>query len=75
MENVELRYRDAIATWPGRRRVERSAELFDEVWEMLARRARAEEPGLTPLEVRKRVAAQVYRTDPETMRLLSLLGS
>ena len=75
MNDVEWQYREAIAGWSGRRRVERSCELFREVREMLARKVLAEEPGLTPHAVRRRVAAQMYRTDRETMRLLALLDS
>ena len=75
MSEIERRYRAEIASWSGRRRVERSAELLEEVWEMLARQVLVEHPGLPPREVRRRVAARMYRSDPETLRLISRLDS
>lgn len=42
---------------------------------MLARRIVAREPELAASEVRRRVAEQLYRTDRETLRLLSRLDS
>jgi hypothetical protein len=39
---------------------------------MLAIKVLASEPGLTPGEVAKRVAECLYRSDAETLRLLSL---
>ena len=75
MKGVEEQYREAIGGWSGRRRVERSQDLFAEVREMLARRIVDREPELTPSEVRRRVAEQLYRTDRETLRLLSRLDS
>jgi hypothetical protein len=69
--SIEGSYREAIATWSGRRRVERSASLLSEVREMLAIKILASEPGLAPAEVAKRVAECLYRSDAETLRLLS----
>lgn len=73
MDVVEERYRAKIATWSGTRRVERSAGLLSEVREMLTRRIVASEPRLAPPEVARRVAECLYRSDRETLRLLSLL--
>lgn len=42
---------------------------------MLARKIVAREPELAPSEVRRRVAVHLYRSDPETLRLLSMLDS
>lgn len=75
MNGVEEQYREALAGWSGRRRVERSQDLFVEVREMLTRRIVAREPELAPSEVRRRVAEQIYRSDGETLRLLSRLDS
>ena len=75
MSGVEEQYREAIASWSGARRVERSADLFDEVREMLARKVAAGNPELAPSEVARRVAEHFYRSDRETLRLLSLLDS
>ena len=75
MSGVEEQYREAIASWSGLRRVERSADLFSEVREMLARKIVAADPHLAPPEVTRRVAEQLYRSDRETLRLLSLLDS
>lgn len=75
MEGTEERYREEIGGWSGRRRVERSQDLLFEVREMLARKVVAREPELTRSEVRRRVAEHLYRSDPETLRLLSMLDS
>ncbi len=75
MSGVEVRYREAIANWSGLRRVERSADLFSEVREMLARKIVASDPQLAPSEVTRKVAEHLYRSDRETLRLLSLLDS
>ncbi len=42
---------------------------------MLVRRILARDPQLTSFEVNKRVAEQLYRSDPEALRLLSKLDS
>ncbi len=42
---------------------------------MLARKIVASNPQLAPPEVTRRVAEQLYRSDRETLRLLSLLDS
>lgn len=75
MKGVEKQYREAIGGWSGRRRVERAEDLFTEVREMLARRIVDREPELTPSEVRRRVAERLYRSDRETLGLLSRLDS
>ena len=75
MNRVEEQYRNGIASWSGARRVERSADLLAEVREMLARKVVARNPELAPFAVERRVAEHLYRSDPETLRLLSLLGS
>lgn len=75
MTRVEEEYRKAIAGWTGCQRVERSEQLFVEVREMLVRRILARDPQLTSFEVNKRVAEQLYRSDPEALRLLSKLDS
>ncbi|MXX61948.1 MAG: hypothetical protein F4112_04525 [Holophagales bacterium] len=75
MKGVEEQYREAIGGWSGRRRVERSQDLLSEVREMLARKVVAREPELTPSEVRRRVAEQLYGSDRETLCLLSRLDS
>ena len=75
MKGVEEQYREAIGGWSGRRRVERAEELFAEVREMLARRIVDREPELAPSEVRRRVAEHLYRSDRETLGLLSRLDS
>lgn len=75
MKGVEEQYREAIGGWSGCRRVERSQDLFADVREMVTRRIVAREPELAPSEVRRRVAEQIYRSDRETLRLLSRLDS
>ena len=42
---------------------------------MLARKVAAGNPELAPSEVARRVAEHLYRSDRETLRLLSLLDS
>lgn len=75
MSRIEKTYREEIARWPGYRRVERSAALLSEVREMIARRVLAQEPGLGPDQVARRVAESLYRSDKEALRLLALLDS
>ena len=75
MKGIEEQYREAIGSWSGRRRVERSQDLLSDVREMLARKVVAREPELARSEVTRRVAEHLYRSDGETLRLLSRLDS
>jgi hypothetical protein len=73
MDTLESTYRERLGEWTGARRVARSISLLGEVCAMLRRMVEASDPALDEREVRIRVAECLYRTDPETMRLLSLL--
>ena len=73
MNEVEREYRERLGEWSGQQKVVRSAALFGEVREMLRRRIEASEPGLDEREIRKRIAASLYRTDRQTQALLALL--
>lgn len=73
MDAIEREYRRRIGEWSGQERVARSIALFEEVRAMLQRKILASEPDLDEATVKRRVAECLYRTNPETQRLLSLL--
>ncbi|REJ85092.1 MAG: hypothetical protein DWQ36_14515 [Acidobacteria bacterium] len=74
MNTIEKRYREEIGRWTGQQRVQRTASLLGEVRVMLRHReqSRATRP-LSESELRRAVAARLYRTDPRTQRLIARL--
>ena len=75
MVSVEKSYRTALGRWSGQERVARSAALFSQLRAMLLLKAQREEPGLSERALMLRVAASLYRRDPETLRLLAMLDA
>ena len=73
MVDIEKQYRSRLGQWSGQQRVMRTAELFSEMRVLLSHKVSSAHPELDQAEVRTRVAESLYRTDPETQRLLASL--
>ena len=53
----------------------RTAALFSQLRSMLILKAQTDEPSLDERGLRLKVAASLYRTEPETLRLLAMLDA
>ena len=73
MSEIESQYRREIGGWSGQERVQRTADLLAEIQNVLSRKIKAADPSLDSATLRRRVAECLYRTDPETQRLLARL--
>ena len=74
MSAVDLRYESLVDRMTGGERMERTAALYHDIREMLARQVLAESPELSPREVRIRVAKIMYLSDEKAQALLQRMG-
>ena len=70
MSLIEDRYQEAIGRMTGPQRLERVCSLFSALREMLTLKVKREHVGLSDREIRRKVAEQLYLSDPTTQALL-----
>lgn len=70
MSRTERLYREAMNRLGGPGRVARMDALSGEIRRMLSLKVERTHPSLSPREVRRKVAEQLYQSDPVTQRYL-----
>lgn len=70
MNIIEEKYWSHVMSLSGQERVARSVALLNDIQEMIALKITRTEPHLSARELKRRIAKQLYRSDPTTQRLL-----
>lgn len=73
MSLVEQKYNEALDRMSGMERLRRTLSLFGSICEMLTLQVVKDNPGLNEREIRLKVAARLYASDPGALRLLTNL--